>query len=88
MEAAVLVHDVLFGGLEHVGCELLAFVDDLGRGHADGHTADREAAAPVGSVSECGAFGRVAVTKLNALVRHAQLIGHDLAEGRLVALAV
>ena len=88
MKGAVLVYDVLFGRLEHVRGELLAFVDDLAYGLADRHAADREAAAAVGPVTERGALSRVAVAKLDTLIGHAQLVGHDLGKRRLVSLAV
>ena len=88
VEAAIFVYDVLFGRLEHVRRELLALVDDLTGGHADGHPANREAAAAVCAVTECRALRRIAVTELDAVVRHAELVGNDLAECGFVTLAV
>ena len=81
-------HHVLFRRLENVGGELLAFVDHFAHRHAHGHAPDGEAAAAIGAVSERRAFGCVAVAQLDVVERNAQLVGDDLAERRLVALAV
>ena len=74
-------------GLQQMGGDLLALGDDLVGRLDDGRAADRERARAVGAHAERHRAG-VAVDDLDLLDRHAELVGDDLGEGRLVALAV
>ena len=84
-ELPVLVHDVLGGRLQEARRDAPAALDDL-----LGRARHRRAAHGEGARAAITAPGaeRVAVTPehLDALGRHAEPIGHDLGEGRLVSL--
>ena len=80
------LHLVLFG-LQHVRRDLLALGDDLVGGLDDGRAADGERSRAVGSERVVRSSG-VAVQHGDVLERHAELVGDDLREGRLVALTV
>ena len=71
-----------------MGGDLFRLLDDLLAGHVDGHAADRQAAGAVGAEPEARSLAGVAVVQLDHFIRHAQLVGHDLGEGRVVTLAV
>ena len=86
-EAAVLELDVALGRLEQVRGDLLALLDDLLAGVDDRLAADRDRARAVGAHADRGLVG-VAVDHLDVLDRHAELLGDQLRERGLVALAV
>jgi hypothetical protein len=86
-ERAVLELDVVLVGLEHVRRELPSLRDHLLRRVDDRDATDGERARPVG-VQALGRDLGVAVQDLDVLERHAELVGHDLAERRLVPLPV
>jgi hypothetical protein len=74
-------------GLQQVGRDLLALVDDLVAGLGEGRAADRQRARAVGAHAE-GDLAGVAVHDLDVLEGHAEGLGDELGEGGLVALAV
>ena len=86
-ELAVLELDVAFGGLEHVGGDLLGLGLDLVERLDDRRHADRAGARAVGAHAELHLVG-VAVHDRDVLDRNAEPLGDELREGRLVALAV
>ena len=70
-----------------MGGDLLALGDDLVHRLDHGGAADGEAAAAIGAHAERD-LGGVAVDDVDLGDRHAELVGDELREGRLVALAV
>ena len=86
-ELAVLELDVAGRGFERVRGDLLALLDDLGRGLDDGlariHHRARAAGAAAGQQ-----FIAVALQDAHLLERHAELLAQHLRERRGVALAV
>ncbi len=84
---AVLEHDVGFGRLEKMACDLAALVDHLVQGIDDRGATDRQRARAIGAHAERH-LGGVAVDDIDLLHGDAELVGDDLREGRLMALAV
>ena len=87
LEDAVLEHHVGVGRLHQVGGDLLALGDDLVQRLDDRGAAHGEAATAVGAHAEQHLAG-VAMLDRDVLERDAQLVGHDLRERGLVALAM
>ena len=86
-EAAVVELDVVDVGLHQVRRDDLGLLDHLVGGPDDRLTAEHERPGAVGVQAPGGDLG-VAVQHLDVLERYAEPVGHDLAEGRLVALPV
>ena len=86
-EPAVGVVEVVLVGLEQVRGEVPGLVDDLVDRLHQRLAADHERARAVGVEPAVRDLG-VAVQHLDVLERHAEPVGDDLAERRLVALAV
>ena len=84
---AVDHRDVPRRRLEHVGRHLAGLLPHLARGPQDGGAADGEAPAPAGAIAH-GRVGGVAVAHDDLVEGDAEVVGDDLGEGRLVALAV
>jgi hypothetical protein len=70
-----------------MGGDLLALLDDLVAGVDDRLAADRDRARAVGAHADRGLLG-IAVDKLHILDRHAELLGDQLRERGLMALAM
>ena len=86
-ELAVLELDVIERGFHQMGGDLLALGDHLVHRLDHRGAADRQAATAVGAHAERD-LGRVAVHHIHLVDRHAELVGNELRERRLVALAV
>ena len=87
LERALHPFEVGHRHLEHARCDDLRLVPHLA-GHQRGSgTRHRRRPAAVGAETERGVVG-VAVDDLDVLGRDADLLGDDLGEGRLVALAL
>ena len=86
-EAAVGELEVVLGRLQQVRRELLGLADHLLRRVDDGDAADDQRPRAVGVEALRRDLG-VAVQDLDVLERHAELVGDDLAERRLVPLPV
>ena len=67
--------------------DLASFGDHLVHRLDDGAAADRQRARAI-SAHPVGDFGGVAVDDLDRLERHAEMVGDELREGRLVPLTV
>src|SRR5690606_19989513 len=85
--AALVEDDVVRGDFQQVRRDLGALVPDLAGGVDERGAADRGAAAAVRPHAEGDAPG-VAVDDLDIVQRHAQLLGYQLGEGRLLTLPV
>src|SRR2546425_1029536 len=86
-EAAVDRDDVVDRGLQHAGRESPRLLAHVARGKRQRGSAEGGAAAPE-RADPLGRAVRVAVTDRNRFWRHAELIGDDLGERRLMPLAV
>ena len=86
-ELAVLELDVGVGRFEQVRGDLLRLVGELARHHRGGRAADRRRARRVGAEAVRRVVG-VALHHLDVGDRDAELVGDDLGERRLVALAL
>src|SRR5204863_8431237 len=85
--AALLPLEIVGRGLEHRGGDVLRLLLHLAGRDRGGRARYRRRAAAVGAEAERGAVG-VAVHDLDVLGRDAELLGHDLRERGLVALAL
>ena len=86
-ELAAVVVDVFDGGFEQVRGEELRLVLDLARRDGERGAADRRRPAAVRAPAHRRVVG-VAVNHLHVVDVDAELVGDDLREGRLLALAV
>ena len=87
LELAVLDDDVVLGCLELMGRDLLGLGLDLLHRLQDRGEADRGRARAIGAHAELHLVG-VAMDDLHLADRNAEALGDELAEGRLMALAV
>ena len=86
-EGAVRELHLVLVRLQHVRGDLLALGDDLVGRLDDGRATHRQRSRAVGAQRVVGTPG-VAVQNRDVLERHAELVGDDLSESRLVTLAV
>ena len=86
-EVTIFVLDVRFGGLQQVGGQGDCLGLDLAGAQGQRAAADHRGAAAVGAPAHGRGVG-VAVDNLHVVHGDAQLIGHNLGEGGLLALAV
>ena len=87
LELAVLDDDVVFGRLELMGRDLLGLGFDLFHRLQDRGEADGRRARAIGAHAELHFVG-VAMDDLHLADRNAEAFGNELAEGRLMTLAV
>ena len=87
LEHAVLKQHVGVGRFHQVRRYFLAFGDDLVECLDDGRAADCQRSAAVSAHAEEDLAG-VTMLDVDVFQRDTELVGHDLREGRLVALAV
>ena len=88
MDGAVGDLDVLDAGLEQVSGQVDDLPTELTRRHGDGAAGHRPRPAAPGAEEAERRDPRVAEAHGDVPRRHAELVGRDLGEGRLVALAV